>query len=668
MSELFSYGDVKNHPSRSGFHLAKKNAFTAKVGELLPVYWRLCYPGDKFTLSHQHFTRTQPVNTAAFTRIREYFDWYFVPLRLLNKNITQALVQMQENPVQAETLMQSRIVTTDIPYIPFYNRESSGSAATEPLNTISGILRYIYSKLSPSPRVGSNQFNFALSATSAKLLSYLGYKRFLVEDNDSPSPIEGYEVKSLGLSSDPAFNLSAAVPFSVNVLPLLAYQKIYADFFRFSQWEKNEPFTYNADYYAGGNFLAPITSDSLAEDFWSSNNFLTLRYCNWQKDMFMGGMPEQQLGDVAVITPVGDNLYGTGFIAPLLNDITQVSSGGDNYSTFINSDSEIASRYAMRLGTTISGADDNSAPLKNYSDSALLRGSGSNYADLGAYISPALASRLTGTFSVLQLRLAEATQKWKEISQCSDQTYRDQIQAHFGVSLSPALSDKCIYIGGSASNIDINEVVNNALFASGDEKPVANIKGKGVGTSQGSENFSVDEHGVLMCIYHAVPLLDYDLSGVKQELLYISTEDLPLPEFDSIGMQTLPLQTLYNAYGNIGSWMPLMPGTFLSYVPRFVELKTDVDEINGAFSTTLKNWVAAYTPQFFQDWGNTITGGSPTADASVLNFNFFKVNPHIVDSIFNVVADSSWDSDCLLVNAFFDVKAVRNFDYNGMPY
>lgn len=650
MANLFNYGDVKNHPSRSGFDLAKKNAFTAKVGELLPVYWRLCYPGDEFTLSHQHFTRTQPVNTAAFTRLREYFDWYFVPLRLLNKNIIQALVQMQENPVQAEALMQSRIVTTDIPYIPFYNRESSGGAASEPLNTMSGILRYIYSKLSSSSRVGSNQFNFALSATSAKLLSYLGYKRFLLEDNDSPSPIEGYEVKSLGLSSDPAFNLSAAVPFSVNVLPLLAYQKIYADFFRFSQWEKNEPFTYNADYYAGGNFLAPITSDSLAEDFWSSNNFLTLRYCNWQKDLFMGGMPDQQLGDVATVSfsglAFGVNPEDANHPGVNLKAFNSYVGNGEGTSFTVGSPGDSGIDYSIRSTTGLNGdyLGISSADLNN------------------------LLSSNDMSFSVLQLRLAEATQKWKEISQCSDQTYRDQIQAHFGVSLSPALSDKCIYIGGSASNIDINEVVNNALYPSGDENPVANIKGKGVGTSQGSEKFSADEHGVLMCIYHAVPLLDYDLSGVKQELLYISTEDLPLPEFDSIGMETLPLQTLYNAFGSVGSWMPLMPGTFLSYVPRFIELKTDIDEINGAFSTTLKNWVAAYTPQFFQDWGNTITEGSPVADVSVLNFNFFKVNPHIVDSIFNVIADSSWDSDCLLVNAFFDVRAVRNFDYNGMPY
>ena len=61
MAGLFSYGDIKNKPRRSGFDLGNKNAFTAKVGELLPVYWKFCLPGDKFHISQEWFTRTQPV-------------------------------------------------------------------------------------------------------------------------------------------------------------------------------------------------------------------------------------------------------------------------------------------------------------------------------------------------------------------------------------------------------------------------------------------------------------------------------------------------------------------------------------------------------------------------------------------------------------------------------
>jgi hypothetical protein len=90
---------------------------------------------------------------------------------------------------------------------------------------------------------------------------------------------------------------------------------------------------------------------------------------------------------------------------------------------------------------------------------------------------------LQASFSVLQLRMAEAVQRYREVSQVADQTARDQIYAHFGVSLSPALSDTCFRIGGSASNIDISEVVNT--FLGPDTETEAYIKGKGVGTGQG---------------------------------------------------------------------------------------------------------------------------------------------------------------------------------------
>lgn len=47
----------------------------------------------------------------------------------------------------------------------------------------------------------------------------------------------------------------------MNILPLAAYQKIYCDYFRFEQWEKAQPYTYNFDYYSGGNILTEYTND-----------------------------------------------------------------------------------------------------------------------------------------------------------------------------------------------------------------------------------------------------------------------------------------------------------------------------------------------------------------------------------------------------------------------
>jgi hypothetical protein len=620
-SNLFSFGDVRNHPHRSGFDLSRRICFTSKAGELLPVYYKLVYPGDKFQIRHQLFTRTQPVNTAAYTRIREYLDWYFVPLRLINKNLPQALMNMQDNPVQASGISANKVITNDIPYFIL-----SGSTTS-----LADLLTVMYGSNKDGSSAILNFFGFNTASLSAKLLMMLRYGNFVSDFVDAT--LYG---NSFGLSSDPNFSLRAYnSSYALNILPIAAYQKIYADHFRFSQWEKNEPYTYNFDWYSGGNVFASIGLNQVRE-YVEKNNLLTLRYANWPKDLFMGVMPNSQLGDVSVV---------------------DVIPRGQSANI-------IASVY---------GADSTGANVTGDIEMSPVGGSTKNVYNLVPFNPPTgeptlkakfLNEQLQSSFTVLQLRMAEAVQRYREVSQVADQTARDQIYAHFGVSLSPALSDTCFRIGGSASNIDISEVVNT--FLGPDTETEANIKGKGVGTGQGGTSFSSDEYGILMAIYHVVPLLDYVITGQPQDLLYTNTADLPFPEFDSIGMQSLHFGRFFNYKSSTFTSDPT--GSVMGYTPRFIDLKTDYDEVYGAFRSTLKSWVAPLDPTYLSKWvSSTILPGESTPVYS-LNYGFFKVNPSVLDSIFRLKADSSMDTDQFLSSLYLDVKAVRNFDYDGMPY
>lgn len=621
-SNLFSFGDVRNHPHRSGFDLSRRICFTSKAGELLPVYYKLVYPGDKFQIRHQLFTRTQPVNTAAYTRIREYLDWYFVPLRLINKNLPQALMNMQNNPVQASAIGSNKVVTNDIPYFPL--KAASGVAS------LNALMRGMYGTGSSSSPSVLNFFGFNSASLSAKLLMMLRYGNFV--SNDTDTSVFG---SSYGLSTNPAFSLVAYnSDIALNALPLAVYQKIYADHFRISQWEKNEPYTYNFDWYSGGNIFASLTGSSLSE-YIKGNNLLTLRYANWPKDLFMGVMPNSQLGDVSVV----DVLPTSSDSPNLIGDVVGVTVDNINATGLI----------AMN-GTSEPGVY-NMRPARTPGTDTVLRAVISN-------------PSLQASFSVLQLRMAEAVQRYREVSQVADQTARDQIYAHFGVSLSPALSDTCFRIGGSASNIDISEVVNT--FLGPDTETEAYIKGKGVGTGQGGTSFSSDEYGVLMAIYHVVPLLDYVITGQPQDLLYTNTADLPFPEFDSIGMQSLHFGRFFNNRSLAFTSDPT--SSVMGYVPRFIDLKTDYDEVYGAFRSTLKSWVAPLDPDYLSKWVSSTILPGESAPTYSLNYGFFKVNPSVLDSIFKVKADSSMDTDQFLSSLYLDVKAVRNFDYDGMPY
>ena len=219
-NSLFNYKDVRNNPRRSGFDLSNKLCYTAKVGELLPVYWKFVNPGDYFKFGVQHFTRTQPVNSSAFTRLREYYDWFFVPMRLLWKSWPTFITQMQNNPVQADSLTSSVTPSEDTPYFPL-NYLCSGVSTTTVPQCLMG---------------KENQFGFDRANLWAKLCSHLGYFRFTDKYVD-------------WLRNNPSVTYQP-IRYNMNVspFPLAAYHKIYNDFYRFEQWEKSSPFLWNFDY------------------------------------------------------------------------------------------------------------------------------------------------------------------------------------------------------------------------------------------------------------------------------------------------------------------------------------------------------------------------------------------------------------------------------------
>ena len=598
-SRLFSYGDVKGRPSRAGFDLSKKFCFTAKAGQLLPVYWKMLLPGTKVNLKDMHFTRTMPVNTAAYTRIKEYFDWYFVPLRLINKNLNPALVNMLDQSNIANSLVQNKVVSDEIPYTDY-------STITQVFN------KFEQSAGDDQPDIVA----FKRIPQSIKLMRHLRYGNFLYN-----TAWNSLTDKNMGYSSVKSFNLYAQWNLNVNVLPLAAYQKIYCDYFRFEQWEKAQPYTYNFDYYSGGNILTEYKSDPDA--LLSKDNLFTLRYANYPRDLFMGILPSSQLGSVATVNVLA---------AP----------GKSGVSIGLNSGRLIGT--VATNGTTVSVK--NSDKLPSATTSVLSTG--------------LISGSVIASFDILSFRIANAIQRMREIQQCAGQGYKEQLEARWNVKLSTALSDHCTYIGGNSSQINISEVLNNNLDS---ELAQADIKGKGVGSGSGSESFETQEHGILMCIYHAVPVLDYELSGPDLQLLNTYATDLPQPELDNLGLESLPLFTLMNRASNSypGSFKS---NTILGYVPRYIAYKTDVDCIEGAFLTSLKSWVAPLT---IDEIVLKITLGSSTTKWSP-NYGLFKVSPRVLNSIFVPQCDNTIDTDQFLVESFFDVKAVQNLDYDGMPY
>lgn len=622
MSSLFSYGDIKNTPRRSGFDLSNKCAFTAKVGELLPTYWKFCLPGDKFHISQEWFSRTQPVDTSAFTRIREYYEWFFVPLHLLYRNSNEAIMSMENQPNYAASGSASISFNRNLPWVD--------------LATISAAVKNV-----TGSSFSSNFFGFSRSDGFKKLSSYLGYGEI-----DSAKYAQNYRL---------------------SVFPFYAYQKIYQDYYRHSQWEKNKPWTYNCDFWNGED----STPVSFSVDLFTQNpndSVFELRYANWNKDLWMGSLPNSQFGDVAGINFDLDSstakvgITGSALVKGSMPVWYSTRDGSSNlgpvrlYNPVDTDDPQQVTSVSVPVADKENGYFVAISPTRqgaNQSESARISGS-----DLNARLS----GQLNAQFSVLQLRAAEALQKWKEIAQANGQNYAAQVKAHFGVNTNPMQSHRSTRICGFDGSIDISAVENTNLTSDD-----AIIRGKGLGGQRINDpsSFTCTEHGIIMCIYHATPLLDYVPTGPDLQLMTtVKGESFPVPEFDSLGMESLPLAPLMNDK-SLGE---NLPSSYAGYVPRYISWKTSIDVVRGAFTDTLKSWVAPVDISYMLSFFKNNNDSSLVDEKLLLTYSWFKINPSVLNPIFGVAVDGSWNSDQLLCNCQFNVKVARNLSYDGMPY
>ena len=563
---------------RSSFDLSSKKLFTAKIGEILPCYWQIAIPGNKYRISSDWFTRTVPVNTAAYTRIKEYYDFYAVPLRLISRALPQAFTQMSDYMTSAASNSANTDQLSSVPYAPVGNISAEIQARVT-ANTV-------------------DDAGFGFAYGSCKLLDMLGYGSFIGTGNTKKKEITmqylGLDTTSLSDSQNP---LIYGTSINLNLLPVLAYQKIYFDFYSNSQWEKHLAYSYNVDYWDGKNSIE------------LSADMIKLRYANYPKDYYLGVLPSSQYGSVAVLPSINNNYSSANIIAA-------------------NSTSQINLVNPASSSTSVVVASPNSTT----------------------------ESRniiLNSDLSALSIRATEYLQRWKEVVQFSSKDYSDQMAAQFGIKAPEYMGNHAHYIGGWSNVININEVLNTNLTADNSQAVIA---GKGVG-SQSGHTITYDcgaEHQIIMCVYHAVPLLDWSLKGHNPQLLCTSVSDFPQPAFDQLGMQPVPALTLNNS--------PSAPTGNIGYNLRYWQWKSAVDTVHGAFRPA-----AAY-----QSWVAPLQGSQvQVSGQSSLSYQSFKIRPQQLNSIFEPqITTSNYNVayDQLLCNVNFQVYAVQNLDRNGLPY
>lgn len=654
-SNIMGLHALKNKASKNSFDLSHRNLFTAKVGELIPCSVFELNPGDTINLDTSYFTRTAPLDSAAYTRLRENVQFFFVPYSQLWKYFDSQVMNMTSTPNGADIsrvatgLTSNSKITTQMPFVQYKalheELTNQANAGIDSLDTNNYIKDNLFN---------NGEYRWSCSA---KLLQMLGYGNFPEQNFSVSKGQTKYKLDSLGNSdSDQASNY---FNLNLSIFRLLAYHKVCNDHYTYRQWQPYNAYLCNVDY------LVPGSSDSLDISSllpWRNNlsgkdnlTLLDMRFSNLPLDYFNGVLPTPQFGSESVV-----NLHGgsaSGNIS--LNARTDTSDYGSSQawskvSRFDNTSQNLSGDLASNDFGEVTAAGVR-ALIKTPHTHAV-SGSGSFS-----------TSDLSQTLSIAALRQATALQKYKEIQLANDSDFVSQIEAHFGVT--PKHSDTVSYfLGGASSMIDINPQVNSNLA---DWTQSNAIKAAPIGQGHGKINFTADTYGIVLGIYRCVPVLDYAHVGVDRTLLKTDASDFVIPELDSIGMQQSVVGEIMmpSYFNNLhGSNIIVSGGTIhkptdsFGYAPRYAEYKTSFDRFNGEFCFSLSNWVTGL------DLDRLSQLLSSKNLPSTLAPELFNCRPDLVKSIFLNQKTLLTSDDNLFVGLVNMAYVIRRLSRYGLPY
>ena len=378
-------------------------------------------------------------------------------------------------------------------------------------------------------------------------------------------------------------------------------------------------------------------------------SLIDLENSNLPIDYFTSVLPRAQYGDESAVSVKSDNALAT---------LRVFDSADNTVGTIFNSSAYTAGDTLDRKNVApVSTEDGYVSQISTESTGDVLLGFRGKLTTAGS------------SLKISALRSATALQKYKEIQNSNDPDFASQVLAHFGIK--PKVDSRTsIFIGGDDKTLSINPQVNTNFQNGGEPE----IKAIGIGDLSAGCKFTSTTYGMIIGIYRAIPQLDYSRVGIDRNLFKTDASDFPIPELDSIGMQTqyrcelsAPLLGLCKKlvpYEKQTS--PLDMSVTYGYAPRYAELKSARDYYEGGFCGSYSSWVTGYDQSFLSAWRRN------RGSASISNYgsidDLFKCRPSLLYPIFVNQWSGTVNDDKLLIGSVNSCVAVRPFSMYGLPY
>lgn len=553
--------------ARTTFNLSHEVKTSTDMGKLLPFFMEPVLPGDSFRVKTEVYLRLAPMLAPIMHQVNCYVHWFFVPNRLLWKDWKK-----------------------------FITRGPEGKSTP------------VYPRVRiPQAELNKKQNQFWLNRWFGRgtLYDYLGFPTYT------------------GFQDGKYINqfLSATRDMEVDILPFLAYQRIWSDFYRDENLQNLRGFYYTDEEFEENdeNEMPPVCSGIIIPQEGSQvmpfdpvlDNFFMLRNRSWEKDYFTSALPWAQRGSDVVIPGTGGGsidpsslkIVGNGVVDTSGSFSASEASFANPRLRFANSTSPDETIYGGGVDfgplntLTTQGLSHSEQPVTDIYGQLASNGSAQfnidsatlanalSIVESGQRLDPGTVDEAT----INNLRRANALQKYLEAMARGGSRYIEQIRAIFGVRSSDARLQRSEYLGGGRSNVVISEVLQQSASTDtpeGDPSPLGEFAGRGVSSSStGSIKRFFEEHGYLVGIMSIVPRSGY-YQGTPRKYTKFDCFDYAFPQFANLGEQEVRNSELFDSLTLTDEQRN---GTF-GYQSRYAEYKFILSKVTGEMRDRLDFW------------------------------------------------------------------------------
>lgn len=283
---------ILNDPSsrakkkKYGHDISRVLKFSSSVGHLLPVYYDLSLPGDKYRLNTEMFTQVTDIVSPAMMHVTEHIDWFFVPLQHISTIAGNVLYGISDI---GSSLIANTISNKNNNVIPLVNAANSRfeNARTyfdydpgDPQSPAKTLLDLHQNSYPTYDLRHTDVFDVPNWFNAKRLAQLLGFSSYLFDE-------------SLSFQSN----------ILLNPMLLCAYHKIFYDHYRITDRTPNDPSLYNLDQFlATGSTGTGEINDKL----------FTIHYRPYERDFFQitKVAPMIDYGSVGMLDPLttGDTI------------------------------------------------------------------------------------------------------------------------------------------------------------------------------------------------------------------------------------------------------------------------------------------------------------------------------------------------------------------------